>query len=281
MALKDILSNAKYADDMVISLPDNTTATVGEMRAMAAEERNQLLQRSKTMEQAEQALADRIMEAQRSGILTPVTPIDDATIRREAAAQFGLSEDDPVLGQVAKEFKRMEAERKAEIAGLEAKFRGEVDTLKGITGKVTGAYLDDYYAAKFSLASAALPTDIRAKAKLEDVINYAKDHNLMDKVGRYNIDMALDQLTWEDRKAHELTTIRAEGQKTADKAAQMASMNRPSPNALRTRQVEKEGFDPLTKDGKVKSFDEALADAANDDSLWEGLAQTASGFGPN
>lgn len=279
MALKDILSSAKYADDMVLSLPDGTTATVGEMRSMNLEDRNALVQRAKVMEDAETALASRIMDAQRRGILTEPTP--EPEIRREAAAQFGLSEDDPLLGQVAKEFKRLEAENRARESALEARFKTEVDSLKGITGKVTGAYLDDYYAAKFQAAASTLPTEIKAKAKLEDVINYAKDHNLMDKVGRYNIDMALDQLTWEDRKAAMMVEARAEGQKTADKAAQLASMNRPSPNALRTRQVEKEGFDPMTKEGKVKSFDEALADAANDDNLWNSLAQTSSGFGPN
>ena len=50
MALKDILTQGKYADDIVLSLPDGTTATVGEMRALEAEERSKLIQRAQVLE---------------------------------------------------------------------------------------------------------------------------------------------------------------------------------------------------------------------------------------
>jgi hypothetical protein len=275
MALKDIILNAKYPDDMQIALPDGTSLTVGEMRSFEAEEKQRLITRSQTMEAAETALAERIMEAQRRGILTPVAPpLEEQEIRREAAAQFGLREDDPLLGQVAKEFKRMEAERKAEVDSLRASFKTEVDALKGITGKVTGAYLDDYYDARFQVASAALPQAIREKTKLEAVINYAKENNMMDKLGRYKIDEAIDRMTWSERKEAILATERAELKKNSEREAQLATMNRPSPNALRSRHKAVEGFDPMTKEGKVKSFDEALADAASDDSMWDALSQT-------
>ena len=281
MALKDILLNAKYPDDMVLSLPDGTSMKVGEMRSLEAEEKQRLVQRSQTMEAAETALAERIMDAQRRGILTPAQPLEDQEIRREAAAQFGLREDDPLLGQVAKEFKRLEAERKIEIESIRASFKTEVDNLKGITGKVTGAYLNDYYDARFQVASSALPSGVREKIKLEDAIKYAEEHRLMDKVGRYEIDRAVKQLTWDAVKEVELAKDRADLAKKSDREAQLASMNRPSPNTLRTRQKATEGFDPMTKEGKVKTFDEALADAADDTALWDSLATTASGFGPN
>lgn len=277
MALKDVLSNSKYADDMVFTTPDGGSMTLGEMRSLEAEEKQRLIQRSQTMEAAETALAERIMAAQRNGILTPVAaPLEEQEIRREAAAQFGLREDDPLLGQVAKEFKRLEVERKAEVESLRASFKSEVDSLKGITGKVTGAYLDDYYDARFQVAHSALPTAVREKVKLEDAINYAKDHSLMDKLGRYEIDKAVKQLTWDAVKEVELAKERAELKKTSERETQLATMNRPSPNTPRTRTVAKEGFDPMTKEGKVKSFDEALADAASDDSMWDALSASVN-----
>jgi hypothetical protein len=282
MALKDILNNSKYADDMVLTLPDGTTGTIGEFRSLEAEERNNLIQRAKTIEQAEIALADRIREAQSRGILNPTpVPTDDAAVRAAAAQQFGLSEDDPLLGQVAKEFKRLEAQQAQKLTELQAQMRGEVSKLAGITKQVTQEYLNDYYATRYNNAAASLPSDLRSKVKLEDAIKYAEDHRLMDKAGRYDIDGAVDRLTWDARKEHERAEFRTDATKKAEKEAQMASMNRPSPNALRTKQAENEGFNPLNKEGKAKSFDEVLADAQNDGALWDSIARTASGFGPN
>ena len=61
MALKDILSNAKYPDDMVLNLPDGSTVNVGEIRALPVAERQaltaQIEQRQNTLGQAELAFA--------------------------------------------------------------------------------------------------------------------------------------------------------------------------------------------------------------------------------
>jgi hypothetical protein len=282
MALKDIVNSAKYADDMVISLPDGTTMTVGEMRSLEAEEKQRLIQRSQTLEQAELALADRIVAAQRRGVqLSEEIQPTDREIRREAAAQFGLSEDDPLLGQVAKEFKRLDADNKAREAALEAKFTQELNNLKGITGKAIQVSLDDRYATQFELATKDMPKTVREKLKLEDAVNYATEHRIMDKAGRYQIDKAVEMLSWNDMKEHERAEMRTELQTKAQREAEMARMNRPSPNALRTKHAATEGFNPLDDKGRVKSLDEALADAAEDDNLWNSLATAASGFGPN
>lgn len=278
MALKDILSNAKYADDMVLSLPDGTTASVGEFRALEAEEKRKLIDRSRTIEEAELALAERILDAKNRGVIIEPgqeqnLPYTDRQVRQEAAAQFGLSEDDPLLGQVAKEFKRIEAENRAREAALETKFKAEVDNLKGITGKALQSYLGDYYDASFKTSVAALPEAIRTKVKYEDAVKYAEEHRLMDKAGRYEIDKAVEMLSWNDMKEHERAEMRTELQKKADRELEMARMNRPSPNTLHTRHAEKEGFNPLDDKGRVKSFDEALADAQNDSAFWDSVAQ--------
>lgn len=277
MALKDILGNAKYADDMVLSLPDGTTASVGEFRALEREEKQRLIDRAKVMEEAELALAERILDAKKKGVvLEPGQESQSYTesqVRREAAAQFGLSEDDPLLGQVAKEFKRMQEESKAREAALETKLNTAVNELKGITGKALQSYLGDYYDASFKTAVAALPEAVRAKVKYEDAVKYAEEHRLMDKAGRYEINKAVDMLSWDELKEHERAEYRAEVKKNADREVEMARMNRPSPNALRTRHAEKEGFNPLDDKGRVKSFDEALADAQNDSAFWDSVAQ--------
>src|SRR5580698_10371171 len=149
MALKDILSNAKYADDMVLNLPDGSTVNVGEIRALPAAERaaltSQIEQRQSTLGQAELAFAAKFQEAVQAGwvaqdgkIIPPVqrqqqqqqaqpTP---AQIRAAAAAEFNLDENDPLLGPVVKLVKAELAARDATIAELRAeqgKFPGALD----------------------------------------------------------------------------------------------------------------------------------------------------------
>jgi hypothetical protein len=75
MALKDILSNAKYADDMILNLPDGSTVQVGEIRALPVAERQaltaQIEQRQNTLGQAELAFASKFQQAVQAGWLAP------------------------------------------------------------------------------------------------------------------------------------------------------------------------------------------------------------------
>lgn len=281
MALKDILANgSKYADDMILTLPDGSSATVGEMRSLESEEKQALLLRSQTMAQAEGVLAARIHEAQQKGYLNPQQQQhSDPELRRAAQNEYGLDESDPLLGQVVKEMKRMEADRKTEMAALTAAHTAEIKNLTSMTAKATGAYLNDRYSTTFRSATANLPADIAKKVTLEDAVKFAETNRLMDSIGAYDINAAVDRLTWNDMKEHERGEIRKSSMAEAEKAAQMA---RVKPTGIRTAEPpNKGGFDPFVKDGertRTKSLDEVLAEAANDDTMWSTLA---SGFGPN
>lgn len=275
MALKDILlAGSKYADDMVISLPDGTTATIGEMRALEVEEKQRLLQRSQTLEQAETELAKRIHAAAQQGLLEPSQPRHtDADLRSAAATQYGLTEDDPLLGQVVKEMKRMEADNAKKLEAIQTANAAELRSLKEITAKAVGGYLSDRYATKFSAAQSALPADIAKKVTLEDAIKYAETNRLMDSVGAYDINAAVERLTWNDMKEHERAEIRKQATMDAEKAA---ALSRIKPSGIRTVNPEaSKGFDPFVKDGdrtRTKSLDEVLAEAANDEALWASAA---------
>ena len=142
MALKDILSNAKYADDMVLNLPDGSTVNVGEIRALPVAERQaltaQIEQRQSTLGQAELAFAAKFQQAVQAGwlaqdgrIVPPaqqqqVTPKAPTTneLRAAAQAEYGLSDDDPLLGPVVKQMKAELAQRDPEGVPVEA-----VDTI--------------------------------------------------------------------------------------------------------------------------------------------------------
>ena len=113
MALKDILSNAKYADDMILNLPDGSTVQVGEIRALPVAERqaltSQIEQRQNTLGQAELAFAAKFQQAVQAGwlaqdgkIVPPAAPITAKTstaaeLRAAAAVEFNVDDPDPDL----------------------------------------------------------------------------------------------------------------------------------------------------------------------------------------
>lgn len=286
MALKDILSNSTYADDLVISIPDgkggSQTATLGEMRSMEATERRTLINRQTAIEQAEAGLMTRINTLRQAGLLDDqmnpiVTPRADASIRRDVAAATGLDENDPLFGQVVKEFKSELAKVKTEAENQIKELKTSYGQLAGATQQAVKGYLDDLYRANFAQSVSKLPEELRADVKLESVMDFAQKRRLMDDSGRLDISAAVDRLTWEKVKEHERKQIQSSSdQVKADKAA-LAAMQRPNVGGPKFSKTDT-GFSPVDDKGKTKSFDEAIAAAAQDDELLNSAARTASGI---
>jgi hypothetical protein len=240
MALKDILSNAKYPDDMVLNLPDGSTVNVGDIRALPAAERaaltKQIEERQNVLGQAELAFAAKFEEAVKAGWLardgkivppTPAKPEPSKTptaaeLRAAAQAEFNLSDDDPLLGPVVKAMKsELAARDKAleELRAEQAKLPSQIESLKtsltDALGKVTGVvntsvgrYLNDTYQQQFAQAVKDLPTGV--KVDYETAYKYASEHGLKDKDGFLQVSEAVDRLTWQDRKKAELEKERAD-----------------------------------------------------------------------
>ena len=134
MALKDILSNGKYTDDMILNLPDGSTVNVGEIRALPAAERqaltSQIEQRQNTLGQAELAFAGKFQKAieagwmdQNGNIVPPARQQAQPTVaqvRAAAAQELGVDENDPLLGPVVKMFKQELASRDQTLTELRA-----------------------------------------------------------------------------------------------------------------------------------------------------------------
>lgn len=241
MALKDILLNAKYPDDMVLNLPDGSTVNVGEIRALPANERQaltaQIEERQSTLGKAELAFAAKFQDAIKAGwlaqdgkIVPPAAPVRTETvktptaaeIRAAAAAEFGIDESDPLLGPVVKLVKQELSARDSKIAELTSKLDaipGSIDGLKATLtdslGKVTGVvntsvgrYLNDKYQSDFFAATKDLPKGV--KADYEAAYKYASEHKLQDKDGFLLINEAVDRLTWKDRQKAELEAAKAD-----------------------------------------------------------------------
>jgi hypothetical protein len=320
MALKDILSNAKYADDMVLNLPDGSTVNVGEIRALPVAERqaltSQIEQRQNTLGQAELAFAKKFQDAVAAGwiaqdgkIVAPVaaaptktTPSND-DIRRAAAAEFNLDENDPLLGPVVKEFKTQLAQRDTALAELKTKLDAlpsQFDSLKatltdslskvtGVVNTSVGRYLNDTYQSQFAAATKDLPTGV--KVDYETAFKYATEHGLKDKDGFLLVSEAVDRLTWNDRKKAELDKERADliakTTKDLEEKNRLATLTPPSArNPLTAKPAEGE-FQPYkertdskgSKVREVKTFEEAMSEAMSDEDVLKSALSTAS-LGP-
>jgi len=283
MALKDILNSGKYGDDIVLSLPDGTTATVGEMRSLSQEERQHLMQRQQLVEQAELAIAQKFQQLQQQGAIVPNTPnMSDTQIRNAAANEYGLDPNDPLLGPIVREFKSELAKRDQTLTAMKNEFGEALKQITGVVQTAVGANLEERYQTDFQRATQGLPSGVRVD--YEKAFEFASKQGLKDKWGRLDINAAVDRLTWEERKAAELESIREKAAQEAESKARMATATRPrvsSPDNHRS----KTDFTPVEKivDPKtgrtrevVKSFDQALAEATNDEALMQSALSTAS-----
>jgi hypothetical protein len=316
MALKDILSNAKYADDMVLNLPDGSTVNVGEIRALPVAERQaltaQIEQRKNTLGQAELAFAAKFQKALEAGwldengnIVPParqtVAQPTVAQVRAAAAAELGVDENDPLLGPVVKMFKQELATRDQTLTELRAemaKMPGQFDSLKstltdglgrvtGVVNTSVGRYLNDQYQSQFASATKDLPAGV--KVGYEDAFKFATEKNLKDKDGFLQIDQAVDRLTWDARKKAELEAERqsliSKTTKELEEKNKIATLTPPSRNPLQSQARVKDGeFNPFNErtDSKgnkvktVKSFEEAMSEAMNDDDVLKSALSSAS-----
>lgn len=320
MALKDILSNAKYPDDMVLNLPDGSTVNVGEIRSLPAAERQalvgQITERQNVLGQAELAFAKKFQDAVAAGwiaqdgkIVPPTVPVRNepvktptaAEIRAAAQSEFGLSDDDPLLGPVVKAMKAELAQRDQRMTELQAKLDalpGQFDSLKSTftdsLGKVTGVvntsvgrYLNDTYQSQFAQATKDLPAGV--KVDYETAFKYASDHKLQDKDGFLSIPDAVDRLTWNERKKAELDKERADliakTTRELEDKNKLATLTPPSGrNPLHTAPVKDGEFNPFhertdskgNKVKQVKSFEEAMNEAMGDEDVLKSALGTAS-----
>jgi len=316
MALKDILSNGKYPDDMVLNLPDGSTVNVGEIRALPVAERQaltaQIDQRQNTLGQAELAFAAKFQDAVKAGWMSAdgkiVPPQQQqqqptaAELRAATKVEYGLSDDDPLLGPLVKEMKTQLAQRDAALAEMraeQAKLPGAIESLKSTftdaLGKITGVvnvtagrYLNDVYQQQFAQATKDLPKGVTVD--YEAAYKYADAHQLKDKDGVLQVADAVDRLTWDARKKAEqeqwVKDNTARLTKELEEKNRLASVTPPSSrNPLHSTAKPAEGeFNPYNErtDAKgnkvraVKSFEEAMDAAMNDDEVMKSALGSAS-----
>jgi hypothetical protein len=264
---KEVLKDkAAYGDDFTVTLKSGETMTLGDMRAYDTEHEGELTQRLTAKEQelaaregnvgkAATALATRIKQAaDAAGISVDDFIEGKIPTKKQIATEQELSEDDPLVGKIVKEMKAVRAELQTT--------QGQLKDLKekGI-GPVINTYLEDFYETKWEKVAAKLPKG--AKVELKEALKYAEDNGLKDNKGRWNLDKAVRDLTYDARVEEAATAKLADLRKKDDEEKLLASI--PKPNVGPRAGVAK---DFKTAKGATKSFDEVLNDAMTDTELW-------------
>jgi hypothetical protein len=279
---KEILADSKIADDFVISLGDGTSRTMGEIRAEDRESEGAL---SRKWTQQEEALRQReaqlgaaeieLMQrvdgyAKRQGISVedfimgkgnPASSLPTAPSRRDVAAQTGLDENDPLVGEVVKQLKAL-------TARLDKTDQELLTQRDKILKPITATYLNDYYELQWERTKNTLPKKAQEKLTYDDALKHAERRGLKDRAGRLDVAAAAQDLAspfvqdeWRDQE-------RAKLRKELKDEAFASSLPKPGQTGPRG------GVPKSFKDekGRTKSFDQVLNDAAQDAELWRGIA---------
>jgi hypothetical protein len=261
--LKD---RAAYGDDFTVTLKSGETMTLGDMRAYDTEHEGELTQKLTAKEQelagrernvsgAANALAARIKQAaDAAGISVDDFIEGKIPTKKEVAKAQDLDENDPLVGQLVKEFRGLKSELQAT--------QGQLKDLKekGI-GPVVNTYLEDYYEGKWEKVSAKLPKG--AKLELKEALKYAEENGLKDTKGRWNLEKAVKDLTFDARVEEAAQTKLADLRKKDDDQRMLESI--PKPNVGPRAGVAKDFKDAK---GRTKSLDDVMLDALSDTDMW-------------
>jgi len=276
--LQKIIENKSLKDDLVIAVGDESF-TVGELRSMDAESEGgstaELEAREANLVRAQSALANTLQTvADKMGI--PIDKLiegqlDDIKPRGAAGGGDNKPSDDPladidpaVITALEKKFGVAEVKAAADKMSKEL-----ADTRKalGIALKVN---MDDHYERSFRDLSKDIPEGV--KLDLQTALKYADENNLRDKTGRYNINKAVQDLTYEARHKKEIEAAEARGAERARQQA-LADSVRPGAGAPGHSHMKP----PVDGKGRTHTIEHQLHEALNDSDIQRMLAGVPAG----
>lgn len=281
----DIFKNKEtFGDDMVISLKDSegkeTTYTLGDLREYNEEHEGSLLEsleeretalktEKQNLERGQESLSQIVMAlaadtGEDVNTLVARLKTGKKATKKEVSKATGMSEDDPLFGDVFKQVNEFRGETDTKIQSL-VKI---IDNIRAATVNVTNTYLDDFYESRFERAMANVPEkakkELKAQLTVESVRKMAEKSGYKDDKGRLVLSKAIDDLVSPYRAAEQEEQLRTKIRKELEDEQRMASIPKPGqggPQRKATIDVSK-SMDPLG---------DAMAAAANDDEMWNSL----------
>lgn len=277
--LQKIIENKSLKDDLVIAVGDDSF-TVGELRAMDAESEGtstaDLESREANLVRAQSALADTLQKAaDRLGV--PIDKLidgqlDDVTPRRGKPSDDDnkpsgdpLAEIDPaVLAALEKRF------GVAEVRAASEKMAKELADTRKALGIALKVNMDDHYDRTFRDVAKDIPEGV--KLDLQAALKYADENNLRDKTGRYNIQKAVQDLTYEARHKKEIEEAERRGEQRAAQKA-LADAVRPGAGAPGHSHMKP----PVDDKGRTHTIEHQLNAALEDTDIQRMLAGVPAG----
>jgi hypothetical protein len=256
-----------YPDDFTVTLKNGEVMSLGDMRSYDKEHEGELTRNLTAKEQelsarernvsgASTALAQRIKQAaDAAGISVDDFIEGKIPSRKQVAKEQDLDEDDPLVGKLVKELRAVRQELSTTQASIK-------DIREKAIGPVINTYLEDYYEGRWEKLSTKLPKG--AKLELKDVLSYAEKEGLKDGKGRFNLEKAVRDLTYEQRVAEDAEKRVADLRKKDDDQRVLDSI--PQPGNTRAHLKTQPQF--KNAKGGTKSFDEVMNDALTDTDLW-------------
>jgi hypothetical protein len=278
----EILSNSQdFPDDFVITTKDGETFKLGDARSYDKETKGALTQQ---LTAKEQALSKEKLELEKAsnGVyemfnkyleLTGLTAEEALAgkkplTKKAAAIATDLDENDPLVGSLVKEVNSLKSELKT-LGGSMAEAREKI--LK----PMLGTYLDDYYHDRWEdRIEPNLPKAAKDKIKLDDVMKHAEKEGYKDSKGRLNLQKAAEDMTASYRQDEWREGERKKIRKEIEDAQVMDV--RPGGSGVNStpRSTTPKNF--KDEKGRTKSFEQVLADAAQDHDLWSSIAKATA-----
>lgn len=287
---KDIFADKKnYKDDMVIKMGEDEY-TLGDLRSFNDDSQGALAQQMDSRKQALDQREVQLNNAQNevANLFTALSEVTGMSLEEmQATARGGkktttnkatnaaasaadalanLDESDPVVGPLVKAIKAMQTNQPDN-----SQFVRELADVKKALGIALKVNLDDHYTREFKEhAPKFVPEKMQKEIDLPKVLDYAKNNNMLDTSGRFNVQRALDDMTRDARHAGELEAAEQRGRDKAKEELALANIQPPGHG--RAGLV----TSPKNSDGHTKTIEQVLADAAQDPAIWKNAMSVAS-----
>ena len=277
--LKDILADKSIKDDVIFTLASGQTTTIGELRALSAENQSVLSKRETDLANREKAFQEQLKNLQLAQAETArlYKEVMEGKVKPGAGDSHvaddpfkGLNESDPVIGPLIKA-------HRAQQSAFEKMQNEIIRPLVESQSRMAKSYLEDRLEQMYyDLVPEAKRTDI----PFDNLLKAANDNHYLTRGGIPDLRRAYRDLTTKPMTQAEIDAqIKAAEERGREAGRKEAAprLPRPSANVGAPRSMDNaEGFRPKVTTSVSAALDEALAAAAKDADIWKGVDNLAN-----
>jgi len=277
--LKDILADKSIKDDVVFTLASGQTTTIGELRALSAENQSALSKRETDLAAKEKAFQEQLKNLQLAQAETArlykevmegkAKGGDEGRNNQPEDPFKGLNESDPVIGPLIKA-------HRSQQAAFEKLQRDVLAPLVNSQAQMARSYLEDRLEQMYM---DLVPEAKRTEITYDGLLKAANDNKYVTRGGIPDLRRAYRDLTTKPMTQADIdAAVKAAEERGREAGRKEAAprLPRPSANTGSVRLESPDGFRPKALTSVSAALDEALAAAAKDDSIWKSVDNLAN-----